>query len=163
CSPSTRPWLAPPAKARSPARNDVQAAPQLRGADLSGDTLSRFARGRAIRGADRPGRGLAGRPGGSRDALDPGGVDDARGPGGERVTSAGTHVRRDDAPSVSPVQRPRPPLWIAVYGTTSQRLAARLADAAALVGDEGLALEETLPRFRDRMQRLDEICAAEGR
>jgi alkanesulfonate monooxygenase SsuD/methylene tetrahydromethanopterin reductase-like flavin-dependent oxidoreductase (luciferase family) len=82
---------------------------------------------------------------------------------GERVTYSGTHVRLDDAPSVTPVQRPRPPLWIAVYGATSQRLAARLADAAALVGDEGLALEETLPRFRDRMQRLDEICAAEGR
>lgn len=82
---------------------------------------------------------------------------------GERVTYSGTHVRLEDAPSVTPVQRPRPPLWIAVYGATSQRLAARLADAAALVGDEGLALEETLPRFRDRMQRLDEICAAEGR
>jgi alkanesulfonate monooxygenase SsuD/methylene tetrahydromethanopterin reductase-like flavin-dependent oxidoreductase (luciferase family) len=82
---------------------------------------------------------------------------------GERVTYAGTYVRLDDAPSVVPVQRPRPPIWIAVYGATSQRLAARLADAAALVGDEGLGLEETLPRFAGRMKRLDEVCAAQGR
>jgi alkanesulfonate monooxygenase SsuD/methylene tetrahydromethanopterin reductase-like flavin-dependent oxidoreductase (luciferase family) len=64
---------------------------------------------------------------------------------------------------VTPVQRPRPPIWIAVLGPTSQRLAARLADGAALVGDEGLGLEQTLPRFRDRMTRLDEICATQGR
>lgn len=82
---------------------------------------------------------------------------------GERVTYAGTYVRLDDAPSVTPVQRPRPPIWIAVYGGTSQRLAARLADAAALVGDEGLGLDETLPRFAEKMKRLDEICAAQGR
>jgi alkanesulfonate monooxygenase SsuD/methylene tetrahydromethanopterin reductase-like flavin-dependent oxidoreductase (luciferase family) len=82
---------------------------------------------------------------------------------GERVTYAGTYVRLDDAPSVVPVQRPRPPIWIAVYGATSQRLAARLADAAALVGDEGLGLEETLPRFAERMKRLDDVCVAQGR
>ena len=82
---------------------------------------------------------------------------------GERVTYSGTHVRLDDAPSLQPVQRPRPPLWIAVHGATSQRLAARLADAAALVGDEGLGLAETLPRFANRMKHLDEMCAAEGR
>ena len=82
---------------------------------------------------------------------------------GERVTYAGTYVRLDDAPSVLPVQRPRPPIWIAVYGATSQRLAARLADAAALVGDEGVGLDQTLPRFSERMKRLDEICAAQRR
>jgi alkanesulfonate monooxygenase SsuD/methylene tetrahydromethanopterin reductase-like flavin-dependent oxidoreductase (luciferase family) len=82
---------------------------------------------------------------------------------GERVTYSGKHVRLDDAPSVLPVQLPRPPIWIAVHGATSQRLAARLADAAALVGDEGLGLEETLPRFGERMKNLDELCAARGR
>src|ERR1700674_5733078 len=35
---------------------------------------------------------------------------------GERVTYAGTHLRLDDAPSVAPVQLPRPPIWIAVPG-----------------------------------------------
>ena len=82
---------------------------------------------------------------------------------GERVTLAGTHVRLDDAPSLQPVQLPRPPIWIAVHGPTSLRLAARLADAAAAVGDEGVGMEETLPRFRERMKRLDGICEAQGR
>src|SRR6202521_5768524 len=35
---------------------------------------------------------------------------------GERVTYSGAHVRLDDAPSVLPVQLPRPPIWIAVPG-----------------------------------------------
>jgi alkanesulfonate monooxygenase SsuD/methylene tetrahydromethanopterin reductase-like flavin-dependent oxidoreductase (luciferase family) len=82
---------------------------------------------------------------------------------GERVTYAGTHVRLDDAPSVRPVQLPRPPIWIAVYAATSMRLATRLADGVAVVGDEGLDLEHSLPRFVERMKRLDEICAVEGR
>ena len=82
---------------------------------------------------------------------------------GERVTVAGVYVRLDDAPSLLPVQLPRPPIWIAVHGAKSLGLAARLADAAACVGDEGLGLEETLPRFRDRMKRLDEICVVQGR
>jgi len=82
---------------------------------------------------------------------------------GERVSYSGTHVRLDDAPSVTPVQRPRPPIWIAVHSATSQRLAARLAEGAALVGDEGLGLEQTLPRFGERMQQLDEFCVAQGR
>jgi len=82
---------------------------------------------------------------------------------GHRVTYRGEHVRLDDAPSLLPVQLPRPPIWIAVYGAKSLRLAARLADGAAAVGDEGLAIEQTLPRFRDRMKRLDDMCAELGR
>jgi alkanesulfonate monooxygenase SsuD/methylene tetrahydromethanopterin reductase-like flavin-dependent oxidoreductase (luciferase family) len=82
---------------------------------------------------------------------------------GERVTYAGTYVGLDDAPSLPPIQLPRPPIWIAVHGAKSLRLAARLGDGAASVGDEGVELEETLPRFRERMKRLDEICAVQGR
>jgi alkanesulfonate monooxygenase SsuD/methylene tetrahydromethanopterin reductase-like flavin-dependent oxidoreductase (luciferase family) len=82
---------------------------------------------------------------------------------GERVTFEGTYVRLDDAPSVTPVQQPRPPIWIAVYGPTSLRLAARLAEGAACVGDEGTTTEVSLPRFAERMARLDELCVAQGR
>jgi alkanesulfonate monooxygenase SsuD/methylene tetrahydromethanopterin reductase-like flavin-dependent oxidoreductase (luciferase family) len=82
---------------------------------------------------------------------------------GERVTYAGAYVGLDDAPSLPPIQLPRPPIWIAVHGAKSLRLAARLGDGAASVGDEGVGLEETLPRFRERMKRLDEICAVQGR
>src|SRR6202521_117181 len=35
---------------------------------------------------------------------------------GERVTYNGVHVQLDDAPSLVPVQLPRPPIWIAVHG-----------------------------------------------
>lgn len=82
---------------------------------------------------------------------------------GERVSYNGAYVQLDDAPSLLPVQLPRPPIWIAVHGAKSLRLAARLADGAACVGDEGVGLEQTLPHFRDRMKRLDEICAEQGR
>jgi len=82
---------------------------------------------------------------------------------GQRVTYAGAHVRLDDAPSLAPVQLPRPPIWIAVHGAKSLGLAARLADGAAAVGDEGVGLEQTLPRFADRMKRLDDLCAENGR
>jgi alkanesulfonate monooxygenase SsuD/methylene tetrahydromethanopterin reductase-like flavin-dependent oxidoreductase (luciferase family) len=82
---------------------------------------------------------------------------------GRRVTYEGTHVRLDDAPTLTPVQQPRPPLWIAVYGPTSMRLAARLADGAVLVGDAGTGLAETIRRYGERMKRLDEMCAEQGR
>jgi alkanesulfonate monooxygenase SsuD/methylene tetrahydromethanopterin reductase-like flavin-dependent oxidoreductase (luciferase family) len=82
---------------------------------------------------------------------------------GERVTYEGTHVRLNDAPSLLPVQLPRPPIWIAVHGAKSLRLAARLGDGAAAVGDEGLGLDETVPRFCERMKRLDDMCVEQGR
>jgi alkanesulfonate monooxygenase SsuD/methylene tetrahydromethanopterin reductase-like flavin-dependent oxidoreductase (luciferase family) len=82
---------------------------------------------------------------------------------GERVTYKGTHVRLDDAPSLMPVQLPRPPIWIAVHGAKSLRLAARLGDGAAAVGESGVGLEQTLPDFRERMKRLDDMCAEQGR
>jgi alkanesulfonate monooxygenase SsuD/methylene tetrahydromethanopterin reductase-like flavin-dependent oxidoreductase (luciferase family) len=82
---------------------------------------------------------------------------------GQRVTYKGAHVQLDDAPSLLPFQIPRPPIWIAVHGAKSLHLAARLADGAASVGDEGAGLDQTLPRFRERMKRLDEMCVAQGR
>jgi alkanesulfonate monooxygenase SsuD/methylene tetrahydromethanopterin reductase-like flavin-dependent oxidoreductase (luciferase family) len=82
---------------------------------------------------------------------------------GERVTYAGEHVKLDDAPSLKPVQLPRPPIWVAVHGPISLQLASRIADTAALVGEEGKGIEETLVGFRDRMQRLDDMCAGRGR
>ncbi len=82
---------------------------------------------------------------------------------GERVTYSGAYVRLDDAPSLLPTQLPRPPIWIAVYGAKSLQLAARLADGAASVGEEGAGVEQTLPRFRERMKRLDDTCADQGR
>ena len=66
-------------------------------------------------------------------------------------------------PSLLPVQLPRPPIWIAVHGAKSLRLAARLGDAAACVGDEGVGVDQSLPRFRERMKRLDEICVEQSR
>jgi alkanesulfonate monooxygenase SsuD/methylene tetrahydromethanopterin reductase-like flavin-dependent oxidoreductase (luciferase family) len=82
---------------------------------------------------------------------------------GERVTFNGAYVQLDDAPSLLPVQLPRPPIWIAVHGAKSLRLAARLGDAAACVGDEGVGVDQSLPRFRERMKRLDEICVEQSR
>jgi alkanesulfonate monooxygenase SsuD/methylene tetrahydromethanopterin reductase-like flavin-dependent oxidoreductase (luciferase family) len=86
-----------------------------------------------------------------------------RGLRGERVSYNGAYVQLDDAPSLLPVQLPRPPMWIAVHGAKSLRLAARLGDGAACVGDDGVGVDESLPRFRERMKRLDEICVEEGR
>ncbi|MHB8613230.1 MAG: LLM class flavin-dependent oxidoreductase [Candidatus Dormibacteraceae bacterium] len=82
---------------------------------------------------------------------------------GQRVTYDGTHVRLNDAPTLTPVQQPRPPIWIAVHGGTSMSLASRLAEGAVLVGDAGTGLTETVRRFGDRMKRLDEMCANQGR
>ncbi len=82
---------------------------------------------------------------------------------GERVTYAGEHVKLDNAPSLKPVQQPRPPIWVAVHGPKSLRLASRIADAAVWVGEERTGIDETLAGFRDRMQRLDEMCAEQGR
>jgi alkanesulfonate monooxygenase SsuD/methylene tetrahydromethanopterin reductase-like flavin-dependent oxidoreductase (luciferase family) len=82
---------------------------------------------------------------------------------GNRVTFNGAYVQLDDAPSLPPIQLPRPPIWIAVHGAKSLRLAARLADGAACVGDEGVGVDQSLPRFAERMKRLDEMCVEQGR
>ncbi len=78
---------------------------------------------------------------------------------GERVTYDGSHVRLEDAPSMPPSQHPRMPLWIAVLGSTSMRLAARLADGAAFVGDAGASVKESLPRLAERIKQLHATCS----
>ena len=69
----------------------------------------------------------------------------------------------DAAASPPPTQQPRPPLWIAANARTSMSLAARLAEGTATFAESGLALAETLPVFKDRMSRQDELCLEVGR
>jgi alkanesulfonate monooxygenase SsuD/methylene tetrahydromethanopterin reductase-like flavin-dependent oxidoreductase (luciferase family) len=83
---------------------------------------------------------------------------------GEHVTYQGSYFRLVDAPfHPQPTQRPRPPVWVAAQGTRSLRIAARHADAVVCLGEAGTGLDDSLSRFRERMARLDELCAAEGR
>ena len=83
---------------------------------------------------------------------------------GDAVTYDGSHFTLRDAAAIPPpVQQPRAPLWIAGHAAASMRLAARLGDGAASFGDHGLTIEETLPKFRERMRRLDELCGELGR
>jgi alkanesulfonate monooxygenase SsuD/methylene tetrahydromethanopterin reductase-like flavin-dependent oxidoreductase (luciferase family) len=83
---------------------------------------------------------------------------------GENVTYEGAHFRLVDAPfHPAPTQLPRPGLWVAGQATRSLRVAARHADALVCLGEAGKGIEESLPAFRARMARLDEICIDEGR
>lgn len=82
---------------------------------------------------------------------------------GERVTYSGTYARLDDAPSLPPSQAPRAPIWIAVFGPRSMRLAARLAEGAALVAEDGVEADRAFERFAEQMKRLDAICVEQGR
>jgi len=43
------------------------------------------------------------------------------------------------------------------------QLAARFGEAAVSFGTEGMTMAETLPLFRKRMARLDDLCLSEGR
>ena len=83
---------------------------------------------------------------------------------GEHVTFEGEHFKLRDAPmQPAPVQKPRPPLYVAGKATTSLRAAARHADCWVLVGDHGQDLEAALSGFVEASGRLDEACAAEAR
>lgn len=62
-----------------------------------------------------------------------------------------------------PTQSPRPPLWVAAQGSKSLRVAARHAEAVVSLGEYEKGIEESLPVFRARMERLDDICIREGR
>jgi alkanesulfonate monooxygenase SsuD/methylene tetrahydromethanopterin reductase-like flavin-dependent oxidoreductase (luciferase family) len=83
---------------------------------------------------------------------------------GEDVTYQGDHFRLADAPfRPLPTQRPRPPLWVAGQATRSLRVAVQHAEAVISLGEYGKRIEESLPAFRKRMAKLDELCKEEGR
>jgi alkanesulfonate monooxygenase SsuD/methylene tetrahydromethanopterin reductase-like flavin-dependent oxidoreductase (luciferase family) len=83
---------------------------------------------------------------------------------GEHVTFSGKHFRLADAPMHPlPTQQPRPPLYVAAQGPKSLRTAAQQADAVVTLGELNAPLDKSLPKFRERMLRLDEICAELGR
>ena len=83
---------------------------------------------------------------------------------GATVTYSGDHYRLEKATfRPGPTQSPRPPLWVAAQSYRSLRVAARHADAVVSLGEYEKAMEESLPAFRARMEKLDEICLEEGR
>jgi alkanesulfonate monooxygenase SsuD/methylene tetrahydromethanopterin reductase-like flavin-dependent oxidoreductase (luciferase family) len=83
---------------------------------------------------------------------------------GDTVTHDGLHFHLSDATfRPAPTQLPRPPLWVAAQAPRSLRVAVQYADAVVSLGEEGKAMEESLPAFRIRMERLDELCVEAGR
>lgn len=83
---------------------------------------------------------------------------------GGTVSHEGEHFDLTDATfGPKPTQRPRPPLWVAAQATRSLRVAARSAEGVVSLGEYEKGVDESLPAFRARMERLDEICVEEGR
>jgi alkanesulfonate monooxygenase SsuD/methylene tetrahydromethanopterin reductase-like flavin-dependent oxidoreductase (luciferase family) len=83
---------------------------------------------------------------------------------GDTVTHDGIHFRLSDATfRPAPTQLPRPPLWVAAQASRSLRVAVRYADAVVTLGEQDKPMEESLPAFRARMARLDELCLEAGR
>ena len=83
---------------------------------------------------------------------------------GDTVTYAGEHVEIDTATfRPAPTQVPRPPIWVAAQGSRSLRVGARFAEGIVTLGSENQGIETSLPAFRARMARADEICAEAGR
>lgn len=83
---------------------------------------------------------------------------------GDTVTHRGNHYQITGAAfRPGPTQSPRPPLWVAAQSPRSLRVAAKHADAVVSLGEYDRGIEESLPAFRARMERLDEICIEEGR
>lgn len=75
---------------------------------------------------------------------------------GEPVTYSGTHFSlRDVRISMRPLQRPRPPIWLAANGDAGVRRAARLGDAWLMNPHATLGtLERQLALFRQARQAL---------
>ena len=83
---------------------------------------------------------------------------------GNTVTHEGVYYRLTGATfRPGPTQLPRPPLWVAAQASRSLRVAVQHSDAVVSLGEEGKGIEDSLPAFRARMERLDEICVEEGR
>lgn len=83
---------------------------------------------------------------------------------GDTVTHDGVHFQLSDATfRPLPTQLPRPPLWVAAQAPRSLRVAVQYADAVVTLGEEGQPIEKSLPAFRARMEKLDELCVEAGR
>jgi alkanesulfonate monooxygenase SsuD/methylene tetrahydromethanopterin reductase-like flavin-dependent oxidoreductase (luciferase family) len=83
---------------------------------------------------------------------------------GETVTEEGEHFSiRGATFRPMPTQRPRPPLWVAAQATKSLRVAIAHADAVVTLGEQDKGVDESLPAFATRMERLDELCVEAGR
>ncbi|MEK7387744.1 MAG: LLM class flavin-dependent oxidoreductase [candidate division NC10 bacterium] len=82
---------------------------------------------------------------------------------GEPVTYSGKHFSlRDVRISMRPLQRPRPPIWLAANGDAGVRRAARLGDAWLMNPHTTLGtLERQLGLFREARQALGRPPAAE--
>ena len=80
------------------------------------------------------------------------------------TTYEGRYYRIKDAVMrPAPVQKPRPPLTIAAHRSSALRVAAAHADTWDSFGGLGVSAEEALRLTRERSQKLDEVCVAQGR
>jgi alkanesulfonate monooxygenase SsuD/methylene tetrahydromethanopterin reductase-like flavin-dependent oxidoreductase (luciferase family) len=83
---------------------------------------------------------------------------------GNTVSHDGVHFHLSGATfRPLPTQTPRPPLWVAAQASRSLRVAVRYADATVSLGEHEKGIEESLPVFQARMEKLDELCVEEGR
>lgn len=83
---------------------------------------------------------------------------------GDTVSYDGDHFHISAATfRPEPTQKPRPPLWVAAQGTRSLKVAVRHADAVVSLGEQDETIDVSLPAYRRRMQRVDELCAESGR
>jgi alkanesulfonate monooxygenase SsuD/methylene tetrahydromethanopterin reductase-like flavin-dependent oxidoreductase (luciferase family) len=82
-----------------------------------------------------------------------------------RLTYQGEHYRLEDAPLVpTPVQRPRPPLFVAAQGQKSMLVAAEFADGWVSLGDAASESQDSaLQALQTRNHKLDEYCQSVGR
>ncbi|MBV9577884.1 MAG: LLM class flavin-dependent oxidoreductase [Chloroflexi bacterium] len=84
---------------------------------------------------------------------------------GGHLTYQGEHYHLEDAPLVpTPIQRPRPPLYVAAQRHQAMRVAAEFADGWVSLGESASQNQEAALRaLRSRNQVLDECCQAVGR
>ncbi len=78
---------------------------------------------------------------------------------GDTVALKGVHWQLDQLPmGPGPVQRPRPPIWVAAQGRFSLQTAALHADVLVTMGGPGDRPTTTLTKLRERFDRLEEHC-----
>jgi alkanesulfonate monooxygenase SsuD/methylene tetrahydromethanopterin reductase-like flavin-dependent oxidoreductase (luciferase family) len=83
---------------------------------------------------------------------------------GKTLSHDGVHFRLAQATfRPQPTQLPRPPLWVAAQATRSLRVAVAHADGVVSLGEENEGMDVSLPAYRGRMERIDELCVAAGR